>query len=548
MKTLLTFILCLLSWSLGAQLSMPMAVVHYQPTYTLHDMFLQDVATNAVNGTAALPGPGTRVVVDTVATKLSVAGGKLTCSGGKAVPAYGDPGYWLGATTRAAGIMYLGEFTVTDATSSLELGWDTGQTGALDGNAYRSTADTLKSYSGGTAGPTLYVPLDGTAYPFAVILRSTGAYDLVKESGLWKLLWQSPSDATATVYPGIAEYDAVWTADNLRIPTRTWLPTPIAYDSFYRADGAIGVTDTSGPDAQVTPSLTWASGGSTWTISSSNAVNTPTETEQIVNGDFASDVSSWTNTDWNTFEWSAGQLHLVQSSGSYHSCYQGNPFVIGNWYHGSVNITRVSGTGKIIYQEGANTTINSGSSGLLTVRFHSTVGGVLRFRDNGTTADEFLLDNASAKLLTLNTLFCTVPTSTSNVVASVATTITAGTQAGLVLSLDSTSSPANCIIVYHDGVNIHCDQLLAGTWSSLLNTAATYAAGANIVAITDNGTLSCYYNNVKFATTAPNAAVLTYKNHGMFSTYSGNSLNNFTLFARGNEGQFNELNVYAEVQ
>ena len=70
-------------------------------SYLLRDEFTTTRAAGAVNGTAAEPGPGTRVVVD-AGSDLSIAGSQLVFSGGTG--SYGDPGYWLGPTvSRVAG-------------------------------------------------------------------------------------------------------------------------------------------------------------------------------------------------------------------------------------------------------------------------------------------------------------------------------------------------------------------------------------------------------------------------------------------------------------
>lgn len=44
----------------------------------------------------------------------------------------------------------------------------------------------------------------------------------------------------------------------LRVPQALWLPTPFAYDTFTRADGALGSTETTGIDGQAAPTLSWS--------------------------------------------------------------------------------------------------------------------------------------------------------------------------------------------------------------------------------------------------------------------------------------------------
>jgi hypothetical protein len=68
------------------------------------------------------------------------------------------------------------------------------------------------------------------------------------------------------------------------------------------------------------------------------------------------------------------------------------------------------------------------------------------------------------------------------------------------------------------------------------------------VVILDAGSYAAYYNNAKATwASAPSAAVVQYTNHGMFSTYSANLLDNFTVFPRGNESQYNALDLFSEV-
>jgi len=45
--------------------------------------------------------------------------------------------------------------------------------------------------------------------------------------------------------------------DSIRIPDVLWLPTPLCYDTFTRANGAIGTSEASGPDSQAVTARTW---------------------------------------------------------------------------------------------------------------------------------------------------------------------------------------------------------------------------------------------------------------------------------------------------
>src|SRR5574343_1428706 len=109
-------------------------------------------------------------------------------------------------------------------------------------------------------------------------------------SGGWKLYWLGWADS-GNVYPAVTVLGTKshGTLDYLRIPTPTWLPTPLAYDTFTRSNGAIGTSETTGPDSQTTPAKTWT--GATWTIATNKTVNTPVPGEEIATGNTA--VGTW---------------------------------------------------------------------------------------------------------------------------------------------------------------------------------------------------------------------------------------------------------------
>jgi len=267
-----------------------------KPGYQLYDAFLGTLAAGAVNGTLATPPRtvkavgATRTVTDTEG-KLSVAGGVLTFAGGKASPAWGDPGIWYGAQARMAGRMLLVTLTIVDVTFSLEFGFDVNTAGALTSSVLRIGGDTIKPYPTGAAGPTVFVPVDATAYQIAVALRTAGAYYWLR-GGIatnWLLLWHELTAADATMYPAISNNNAAFTADNIRVPDRLYIPTPLAYDTFTRADDSLGSSEAVGPDGQSVPQLAWT--GSTWAISSGKAVNTPTMGAELNSGTLT--VGAW---------------------------------------------------------------------------------------------------------------------------------------------------------------------------------------------------------------------------------------------------------------
>jgi hypothetical protein len=180
---------------------------------------------------------------------LSIGSGALNFAGGKASPAYGDPGIWYPSTTRVAGKMLISDLTVTDVTSGLEIGYDTNQSGALAGSSIRIVSDTYLPYDGGTARGSVATPADATNYKTAVIQRAAGAYHLLKTTtGYWKLVWSDPTNNTATLYPALSNYNAAYNSSFVRQPSQRWLPTPLlshGFSAITPSDGA-GHAETSG--------------------------------------------------------------------------------------------------------------------------------------------------------------------------------------------------------------------------------------------------------------------------------------------------------------
>ena len=253
------------------------AAVTTATAYTISDSFTTNLAAGAVNGTAAEPGGGTRVVVDTN-SRLSIASNKITIAAGSAVT-----GLWYAQQTRQAGLAILGTYNFTTA-GSLSMGWDSDQT------ASTSPIATIYQNSGGggglsirdnSSGKAVGANLSsGTDYQMAVVLRSTGAWYFIK-GGIytnWSLVWVS-SAGTANLYPTIQDEGntGVATFDDFRIPTQLYIPAPCAYDTFARANSAVTLTstETSGPDSQIISALAYTAQVGTWGIST-NAAYCPT--------------------------------------------------------------------------------------------------------------------------------------------------------------------------------------------------------------------------------------------------------------------------------
>jgi len=73
----------------------------------------------------------------------------------------------------------------------------------------------------------------------------------------------------------------------------TYLPTPTCYDTFTRSDGALGSSETTGPDSQATPQRTWTTIGGDLDIASNAVQGGDAQTELVQN----SGVESFTGTE-----------------------------------------------------------------------------------------------------------------------------------------------------------------------------------------------------------------------------------------------------------
>ena len=198
-------------------------------SYVLNDQFTTDLAVGAVHNTQAEPTGGTRTVVDTN-SKLSITGGQLSfATGGSAA---GSPGIWYPSLTRTVGKVLVGDITTN---AGFYFGVDTAQSGGIN-EGIRMNNTFIQAYQGGNTS-VLGSIVAGTAYKYAVVQRTSGLYYFIK-GGLftnWTLLYSRSDGTTAKLYPGLTINDTtdVITADNIRIPTATWLPTlGVTYDTF----------------------------------------------------------------------------------------------------------------------------------------------------------------------------------------------------------------------------------------------------------------------------------------------------------------------------
>lgn len=239
--------------------------------WLLRDEFSDTRAAGAVNGTPATPGPGTRVATDTDGDALSISGGLMRFANPN--DAYGDPGLWYASQVRVAGRLLLASVDVAATNKIAMYGWAGAQAGAPTAGALQFNTDgnvRAREAVGFMSGLAIYA---ATTYKLAVVVRAPGTYYFIKGGAFstWTLLRIDDATATSPLYLTLSNHGTVNTHDWARIPDALWLPTPLTYDTFTRADGALGSSETVGPDGQGVAARTWVNRVGTTLVATNKA-------------------------------------------------------------------------------------------------------------------------------------------------------------------------------------------------------------------------------------------------------------------------------------
>lgn len=299
----------------------------------------------------------------------------------------------------------------------------------------------------------------------------------------------------------------------------------------------------------------------TWRTASGRVLNTPTVgSDTVTNGSFTSDVTGWTASSSTLTSETGGQsgncLQILNSSATQGHAYQAQTTVLGTWYRQSfyqkngttTGIFRV-GTTALGSDVAAGGTLNNASFGTQTILSWRALATTIYTRFSTSTlvlSDTTLFDEIVVTPLTTAEIFRSLTASTANVLAGVEMFgFAAGTQSGLALNLDSASNPQNFVIVYHNGSSVVVDKCVAGTYTSLATTAAAYSSGARLMVRKSGTAYRIYYNNALIGSelTISDAGIISNTLHGLFSTYQ-NQMDNFTVYATGDENQYNILERY----
>jgi len=372
----------------------------------------------------------------------------------------------------------------------------------------------------------------------------------------WTLLWLMSTGNTSSLYAQAQLRNATAvTLDNILIPTNVLdvdtMFQPNFLDTFagdnddqlvsaHTPEVVGGATGTGNP---------WESGSTTWTIQSNKANNNPGLGSELittqVDRDF-SGASNWTNNDIDAYDETDNLTITADAEDQYCTLPKANfATVAGKIYKISFDVANLVSNWKI-EDEAAAFVIANGVTDATTNTFYftcrTTNGGI---RITSTAADSSGdFDNFTCKEVTLNEMFASDDLSKNQGLFDVGVTIPSDNDgfAGLVLCLDSESSPANFIRVHYDQEQNKVDawKNVAGTYTNLFFTAATYSAGATLRAIvdyvsaTDDVKVKVYYNGalIDSEQTIEDNGIAGNTRFGILSVDSSNSLENFTVHNR----------------
>ncbi len=489
--------------------------------WLLRDNFTTDRAAGSVNDTAAEPGPGVRL--------LSDSSGGITISGGY-INLEQSTGAWhnvqYAAIDRVAGIAFLGKLIIPNDYKQLGFAEAQSSVGIVTGLYFIGSAIQADNNGPAIGNHT------GSGI-FAVVLRDASGCFLFADN---RLLYISTKVAVP-LFPTLASGNTLsgYAADYIKVAQLSWLPSPLTSDGFTAA-GALATSDGLGHAEGIAGGIGSGGGrkvwtGATWTAAAGKASNTPgVGSELVVNGGFDADTDWLKGTGW-TIPGGGVAVGTAVSD----TIFQTSSANVGDWGLGQFDlVSRSAGIAQAFFGAGGGGDFYSSPGTYVNTR--RFVGNEIGVYANSFTGE---IDNVSIKTLTLSTLFASTTHSTADVLATVAVTLTAGTQAGLVVNLDSAATPANFVIAYHDGTNCKLEKCVAGTYTTVITAAATYSAGAELRVIKDGTAYRLYYNNALVGTgTIADAGIISNTLHGLFSTYSANTLDNLTIYARGTAGEY----------
>lgn len=134
-----------------------------------------------------------------------------------------------------------------------------------------------------------------------------------------------------------------------------------------------------------------------------------------------------------------------------------------------------------------------------------------------------------------NISVATVPCNTTNILAEVVATRSAGTSGLCLRYVDAN----NYIKIVHNGTNVQVIEVVNGTPNTLTNAAVAYSASSRFIVSLNGAKLRSYYGDVFVAEVT--TAITTGSDHGIFTDDIGATFDNFVVWAKGNGGEYESI-------
>ena len=149
---------------------------------------------------------------------------------------------------------------------------------------------------------------------------------------------------------------------------------------------------------------------------------------------------------------------------------------------------------------------------------------------------------AQASALSGGVALATVNSGKTDVHVEVSLTRAAGAAGAVLAYVDA----SNYVRLVHDGTNAMLIKRVAGVETTVITSAATYGAGAKIRASRNGTEYRLWYNGATAGTagTIADAVFSGVTTQGIFTTDLGNTLDDLTIYAFGNGGEYAALDNY----
>lgn len=533
--------------------------------FLFRDEFVTPLAAGQVHGTFCEPGPGRLIVVDTGGA-LAISGGALQVGRGSA----GDPGVSFGALRRRAGQVLALALNASDLTSL-----SAGYAEELAVGLGIDVADgALRPVCNGAVGPTVAPLSIGTDYVVYLLPRTLGAFLFLQGAGHPELLWVDDTDETTIRLARILGNRAVFACDWIRVPQALWLPAPLLYDRFQRADGGLGSSDGYAGDHGLgaVASAPWDRKAG-WTVASNRAQNTPPESGQLLTD---GGLEAWTSAT-NLPQWTEGgaggnsvnQEASVVRSGTY-ACrldvvdpassayiYQRILVTAGTWARIRAYVRASSAAGRFWITLPDSPTLNTTRTISPSTTEWTLVDAVLPAmvdnprvvfsKHSSSGAGSLYLDDLQVDSFATPDLFATQDVGTADVLVGVRLDANPGDHAvGAALCLDDPDDPQNYLVVCRYQADLwRLIKCVAGVPTVVATSDATpFVAGAWLWVAKGGDQVTVWYNGVRVISpqTVSVAEIVDNTRHGMFAASDMPGLfGGCEIWARGTGGEYQIL-------